>query len=577
MPPQPSPKLRRLSIDAGIWGGASPREALEAGGYKLTRSFTNVNRRRHDGVLFGESTETVTEVAPLVDSHSENVNGHQQLTSSLFSAGARRKVIPTPGSGSAVLTFRETSNVSPPSEFFRTQPEKARKLISASPTALIDNKRTAKIIRPIGSVNRASPKSAPIDQEDILSDQCSEETTSTVQEGTQSSTSGDTKAEVSHPTEDLSLPLGELGDKKKDAVDSVSVTDNATTAPSSLPQGIPSAVAAAKVTGATTKKETSIVSTAATVTATKPLEVESPKPAVSPTEAHTETCQPTEDRMPSSRRESLRNRLSMEDATDHPHKTTVFIHEDHTVLRVLDDGTVKAEDEIIEDEEHSMFVSGRTSRRSSEPALGGHFLRELQERAMAEQSLSRSIQANLPSELVAEKDEDEAETEEKQETGDKKGLVDISDLTISDAASPRRSSNGHGDEDTIDKQLSNGVKVNKTVSAKSNGNSSKTKASGKEKERFDALAHRRRSDGDVLRFTKVFKVRNQRVSSGKTKKEAENGIKDDEAILEKDNVWDAVRRCRYIRGYDPPEMEVADNTDISEYVFGHRDPRSVTE
>ena len=472
-------------------------------------------------------------------------------------------------------TFRELSNVSSQSINFKTKEKGPEKRISVSSAALIDNKRTASIVRPALSNKTPSPRAVKSDREDGSSDQSSESSASSASGGRQSSTPEDTKAVGTLKKEDLTLPLGESGDKLTNT--QVPAANKATIAASPLPGEIATEEATKE-----TRNETEISKerTAAATTTTTTNSVTATAAEIAKTETESSKVDPCsdtpsepspEDIMPGSRRELLQNRLSMDDTTDHPHKTTVFIHEDNAVLRVLEDGTVKPEEEIIEDDDHSMFVSGRSSRRLSEPAVGSHFLRELQEKVLGERSLSRSIQTNLPSDLVAEEDEGEAESEDQTKASNEKQPLDISDLSISDV-SPRQSSQSKRDTDATDIKLSSTPPSTKTVSVKAKGKNSKGKATGSEKERVDALKHRRRSDGDVLRFAKVFRMKDQRISSGKAAKDAE-----EKPLSEKDKVWEAVRRCRYIRGYDPPEMEIANNGDISEFVFGHRDHRSVAQ
>ncbi|GFO31783.1 hypothetical protein PoB_005828800 [Plakobranchus ocellatus] len=533
VPPQPTPKLRRLSVDGSTWG-LSPREALEAGGYKLTRSYTFVNGRHYDGSLFNEASQSPKAVSSVTDNNT--FNSKQQTA--LSHTSAKRSIGPLKAPNSP----REL-NFSPQPTFFKNKDDRAVKLISPTSAALVDNKKSVAFVKPI-LLDKIAPR----------------KTDATPQTETSESFGTLERGQCTLKTRQDSLP-----EEKETLVE----CENS---PTTL----------TKYTVKEKQEPASLKASATTIDTRNTKEL-------APTETSPEASTPTDTparipispdvTMPGNRRELLQNFHQMEDTVDHPHKTTVFIHEDNTVLRVLEDGTVKAEEEIVEDDEHSMFVSGHRSRRLSEPALGGHFLRELQDKALADVALSASIRSKLPSDLVTEEDEEEDEEDAKGEADDKKQPVDISELKINDEM-PSHTKTSEEEKDDADvakppQEKMASVKVNSKTS-KSKAES--TAAPAKDKESFNALKQRRKSEGDVLKFAKVFRVKNtQRVNSGTTKKESDSSgsAAGTEPVTEKDKVWEAVRRCRYIRGYEPPEMEVAANLDISEFVFGHRDPRSM--
>lgn len=570
--PQPGPRLRRLSIDGRI-PGLSPREALEAGGYKLTRSFTSVNRSGEWGPSFRETTQSLREVATLPDSHLDKSLSNQ-LTSVLLCANSRTKDS-SKARSSASSSSRQA--LSPGSAaVVKTKDNCSKKLLSASASNLVDGKRTVTILQPLLPEQKSptTPKRSSSDQ-----DTCLGEVSSSCSAGSRSNSessvlSENSKTEDIKKEEDSDQGTAHLNDKAENK-EKLDIDDSSIKlSPPPLEAIIETTDAGkeATVTDNVIDAEKENSSEESSTGANPQEELKSPATACL-SKALTETLSTEVEVMPGTRRESLKK--SMEDDTDHPHKTTVFIHEDNTVLRVLDDGTVKAEEEIIEDKQHSMFVSRRSSRRLSEPAVGGQFLKELQERAHGELSVLRSIQENLPSDLVAEQDEEETEATTQANEKEEGVPLDLSDLKISEV-SPRRQSRGKDDTDTVSLKLSSSPRSSKAESIKGNGKASKAKTSETDKERSNAVRQRRKSDGDVLRFAKVFKVKNQQMSS-KAKKGEDRGNHAEEHQSEKDKVWEAVRKCRYIRGYEPPEIEDANSLDISEFVFGHRDPRSVVQ
>ncbi|XP_013398770.1 uncharacterized protein LOC106165206 [Lingula anatina] len=54
---------------------------------------------------------------------------------------------------------------------------------------------------------------------------------------------------------------------------------------------------------------------------------------------------------------------------------------------------------------------------------------------------------------------------------------------------------------------------------------------------------------------------------GNATKERQPLFLDCDDMTDTDYVWDEVRKCRYIRGYDPPEMQIPSDADLEKFVF----------
>lgn len=329
-------------------------------------------------------------------------------------------------------------------------------------------------------------------------------------------------------------------------------------------------------------------------------------------------------------------------------ETKVYVHRDgkDPILIADQPKAVKsvAYVDVVEDEDDSsnvsMFVRGRTSRRSSEPALGGHFLRALQFKAngsdggdgnsysnssnknphplslsMVEAELKKSIEKDLPSQIVAEEDEDKYIDEindEKTKNAAEAALTQIKPTSAKGIRNEEKAINGsanHGVNQSKTKQVNttsqNGLAAqaskaevkesrnSRNVNAKnatsqldgrvssadkkrqgkseayksitSSGQYDPSAKSSVTKKSGSGLQNRRKSDGDVLRYARIWKLRAEHGSNSYRIEEADSEEPVDPSG--KMTMWDAVRKCRYIRGYDPPDMK--NTEDLSDFVFGN--------
>ncbi|CAL1544106.1 unnamed protein product [Lymnaea stagnalis] len=233
--------------------------------------------------------------------------------------------------------------------------------------------------------------------------------------------------------------------------------------------------------------------------------------------------------------------------------TAKFVHKE--------DGGVDVNDEISEAESRHLMgaAKGRRTRRSSEPAIGVQFLHpgqvngcEARMHNSGDKGEFRQAIHHLPSNMVAEEDE---------EAGDHGG--NCSDETIKAQ---------RADTEAVPKAALNAGKTmkKKTSTAKGKDESSpkagNTRTVGSPGQGYSR--QRRKSEGDILRFAQIWTrqqedLRNGRVKGQGAKHGYSLGVRDSS-----DDVWDSVRKCRYIRGYDPPEM--IEPPDPNEYVFGHK-------
>uniref|UniRef100_A0A0B7AID5 Uncharacterized protein n=1 Tax=Arion vulgaris TaxID=1028688 RepID=A0A0B7AID5_9EUPU len=258
--------------------------------------------------------------------------------------------------------------------------------------------------------------------------------------------------------------------------------------------------------------------------------------------------------------------------------TTVCVHEDSKntskELTSYDDDTLDVDSE-------SMFQQIRNrGRRSSEPAVGGFFLRRLQAKEFngiisfqqrnnsESEELKRSIQTNLPSNIVAE--EDELETE------------DIFELTANEIEPDPRlqrtaklfsiwenEQDGVSYNESSASENTKGDNASRDKTFNSKGNKNSTKSGN-----FTTLRQRRKSDGDVLTFLNARKtyfegktqvLKSNRGGGSKTSIATSRNSYNEEDE-EKKRIWQTVRKCRYLRGYDPPEM--SEPADVTKFVFG---------
>ncbi|XP_005113182.1 uncharacterized protein LOC101855397 [Aplysia californica] len=311
------------------------------------------------------------------------------------------------------------------------------------------------------------------------------------------------------------------------------------------------------------------------------------------------------------KRNSLNSSVSsttVEVPPEHHHMTCTFVHTDEDDDDPLSIGGSPPKEE-------SMFESHkRNHRRASEPGIGSHFLRVMQDKAFnsgsddeesgrgpspsrqhstpESEALKKSIKTSLPSDIVAEEDEegaaDDAENNDnavaasnlKKTTAtaaSRKAVVSSASkkLSVNLASVPEKKSEEEESKagTTVPKLTTTKGKQNGGTSGGSPRKNSKDASAGnsddnsKDKASFAQLRSRRKSEGDVLRFARVLRLQAERAKSSKNRnKESQREV--DPAVKEQERVWEAVRKCRYIRGYEPPEMEEPE--DLGEFVFGHR-------
>ncbi|BFZ22434.1 hypothetical protein BsWGS_25473 [Bradybaena similaris] len=263
--------------------------------------------------------------------------------------------------------------------------------------------------------------------------------------------------------------------------------------------------------------------------------------------------------------------------------TTVYVHEDKHASPT--DAASSADRSPEEEPLSSPDIIRRRGRRASEPAVGGYFIRRLQatvyndtqlvqQRSTVESAeLRRSIQKYLPSDIVAEEDEEE---------GDSKCISRSTDdipRHFSGTSEKLDSSKdaGKGSQDnaiTSSKDVkTKDLPKDKAKTAKGNQTVPKTGSSNPSRAR-------RSSDGDVLTYiARKFNhdrrglgdssARSPRILSAASRNKNISA----ETSNENSDVWQAVRKCRYLRGYDPPEMTEPAN--VREFVFGHEDIDSI--
>ncbi|KAK0067520.1 hypothetical protein Bpfe_003027 [Biomphalaria pfeifferi] len=189
--------------------------------------------------------------------------------------------------------------------------------------------------------------------------------------------------------------------------------------------------------------------------------------------------------------------------------TTVFKHEDAEIQN-RETGNTSAGDE--EEEKKLRLIRART-RRSSEPNISKHFLMAWQNDlgeavARSYENGDNAKQMNHYLEIVTEQDETETEVETRKE----------------DPAQ---------------------LKTTKNLAGVSNA----TQGQGYPRQR-------RKSEGDILKAApQLIHLKGMTKYGQMYPKKTAN-----------DEVWDSVRKCRYIRGYDPPEM--TQPADVNQFVFG---------
>lgn len=228
----------------------------------------------------------------------------------------------------------------------------------------------------------------------------------------------------------------------------------------------------------------------------------------------------------------------------------------------------------------------KNSRRSSEPELRSYFIRGMQDMSLSDvssflypggedsENLRKSIRRNLPSDIVAETDEDEVETD-----SSKNRITNFS-IDRSPVSQPRAklSSISESDQDGEHKEdMAAQDILSFEAGCKEGLEPMNDIHKFKDKKSFKLLRHRRKSDGDVLLFDNTRKFsREDRYQPGKSTKSG-GGVPLAASRMryncvnksrDRPDIWQDMRECRYLRGYDPPEMNEPD--EAVKFVFGHR-------
>ncbi|XP_055860898.1 translation initiation factor IF-2-like [Biomphalaria glabrata] len=189
--------------------------------------------------------------------------------------------------------------------------------------------------------------------------------------------------------------------------------------------------------------------------------------------------------------------------------TIVFKHEDADIKN-RETGSTSTDDE---EEEKKLRLIRARARRSSEPNISKHFVMAWQNGlgeavARSYEDGDKAKQMNHHLEIVTEQDETETEVETRKE----------------DPAQ---------------------LKTTKNLAGVSNATQGP-----------DYPRQRRKSEGDILKAApQLIRLKGMAKYGQMYPKKTAN-----------DEVWDSVRKCRYIRGYDPPEM--TQPADVNQFVFG---------
>lgn len=265
--------------------------------------------------------------------------------------------------------------------------------------------------------------------------------------------------------------------------------------------------------------------------------------------------------------------------------TTVYVHEDK---HACPKDAASAEDRSPEEEPQSSPDLRRRGRRASEPAVGGYFIRRLQatvyndtqlvqQRSSVESAeLRRSIQKYLPSDIVAEEDEEEGDSKCISRSTDDipRHFSGSSEKQESSTTAGKGWNGSQGKDNTSSKDVKT-KDLPKDKAKTSKGSQAVPKTGSNNPSRA-----RRSSDGDVLSYI-ARKFNHDRRglgdSSARSPRILSAASRNKNIAVETNNensdVWQAVRKCRYLRGYDPPEMTEPAN--MGEFVFGHEDIDSI--
>lgn len=252
--------------------------------------------------------------------------------------------------------------------------------------------------------------------------------------------------------------------------------------------------------------------------------------------------------------------------------TVVYVHEDGESLPVK---MATTDEDVLEMASESMSEFGRSrGRRSSEPAVGGIIIRRLQEKVYDEvlkppsrsgvesKQLRKSIQTKLPSHIVAEEDEEE---------GCKDHIIEAAACA---SAPPSASLQKLHLTPTSERDRSVAQRKNTSASSKTNRPAAQRLGRENPQEQGGGISRksssivtrlRRKSEGDLLAFVRACKVHKEgRVQRNKeTPENAETT----------DDVWEALRTCRYLRGNSPPDMKEPE--EVAKFVFGREDKSSL--
>ncbi|XP_059174415.1 uncharacterized protein LOC131954649 [Physella acuta] len=186
----------------------------------------------------------------------------------------------------------------------------------------------------------------------------------------------------------------------------------------------------------------------------------------------------------------------------------------------------------------------RRIRRQSEPAISRVFLSTHEEFSSAKQhngteseDLKHSIKLNLPSDIVAEEEEDDELNRANSRTNGQS--LDMATTRCANEETAKIK----GNHSKLQQQNS--------INGKSRNKSTQKVLSNHRP--------RRLSEGDILKFAQV--LTKQELARNGRNNGYQNAVRDSQELM-----WDSIRRCRYIRGHNPPEM--TEPGDINQFVFG---------
>lgn len=239
----------------------------------------------------------------------------------------------------------------------------------------------------------------------------------------------------------------------------------------------------------------------------------------------------------------------------------------------LHQGQVRPSGQDISDEElQSIFADARRNcRRSSEPVLGHCLVRGLQDLSLEEMSsfihprgadseeLRKSIQRNLPSDIVAETDEEEMET---KDTDTSENLGDLTSPPANSRVRTKLSSISESDQDDYRSESSPTFDQNKSGISWEDGQetSPPTRNIGG-KMNLKSLQERRKSDGDVLTLYSA-----HRSGSKTSDLSVSTASKDKES--DSQETPQSVKECPNSRSQDLQEMN--ESAEVRKFVFGDR-------